>query len=42
MCADTGVRPVIDSVRPFSEAREAFAQMVVGDVFGKLVLDHTR
>ncbi len=42
LCADTGVRPVIDSVRPFSEAREAFAQMVVGDVFGKLVLDHTR
>lgn len=30
--------PVIDSVRPLAEARDAFAAMVAGDVFGKLVL----
>lgn len=34
----TGVRPVVDSVRPLSEARDAFAAMETGDVFGKLVL----
>jgi NADPH:quinone reductase-like Zn-dependent oxidoreductase len=37
----TGTRPVIDSVLPFSEAREAFARLQSGDVFGKVVLDHT-
>jgi NADPH:quinone reductase-like Zn-dependent oxidoreductase len=34
----TGVRPVIDSVRPLADAAEAFAQLERGDVFGKLVL----
>lgn len=32
------VEPAIDSVRPLAEARDAFATMVGGDVFGKLVL----
>lgn len=32
------IKPVIDSVRPLTEARDAFARMVDGDVFGKLVL----
>jgi NADPH:quinone reductase-like Zn-dependent oxidoreductase len=34
----TGVRPVIDSVRPLSEARDAYQQMADGEFFGKLVL----
>jgi NADPH:quinone reductase-like Zn-dependent oxidoreductase len=38
LCAHTGVRPVIDSVQPLTEARDAFARLAKGDVFGKLVL----
>ncbi|MFF4339810.1 zinc-binding dehydrogenase [Kitasatospora sp. NPDC001540] len=38
LCANAGVRPVIDSVLPLSDAREAFARLERGDVFGKLVL----
>lgn len=34
----TGVRPVIDEVRPLAQAAGAFARMAEGDVFGKLVL----
>jgi NADPH:quinone reductase-like Zn-dependent oxidoreductase len=34
----TGVRPLVDSVRPLSEARSAFVQMDEGETFGKLVL----
>jgi NADPH:quinone reductase-like Zn-dependent oxidoreductase len=37
-CDATGVRPVIDSVLPMPRAREAFARMERGDVFGKIVL----
>ncbi len=37
-CAATGVRPLVDSVRPLASAREAFAQLATGEVFGKLVL----
>jgi NADPH:quinone reductase-like Zn-dependent oxidoreductase len=37
-CDTTGVRPVIDSVLPMSRAREGFARMERGDVFGKIVL----
>ncbi|HWJ10549.1 MAG TPA: zinc-binding dehydrogenase [Nocardioides sp.] len=33
----TGVRPVIDRVLPMTEAREGFAAMAGGDVFGKIV-----
>ncbi|GAA3522624.1 zinc-binding dehydrogenase [Nocardioides daeguensis] len=33
----TGVRPVIDRVLPMTEAREGFAAMATGDVFGKVV-----
>ena len=32
-----GIEPVIDSVRPLAEARDGFARMVDGDVFGKVV-----
>ena len=34
----TGVRPEIDSVRPLSEAAQAYGQMAEGELFGKLVL----
>jgi NADPH:quinone reductase-like Zn-dependent oxidoreductase len=38
MCAERGLRPVVDSVFPFAEARQAFAKLASGDVFGKIVL----
>ncbi|MHA6762852.1 zinc-binding dehydrogenase [Streptacidiphilus sp. PAMC 29251] len=38
LCATTGVRPVIDSVLPLAAAREGFARLEKGDVFGKVVL----
>jgi NADPH:quinone reductase-like Zn-dependent oxidoreductase len=34
----TGVRPVIDDVRPLADARTSFERLTAGDVFGKLVL----
>lgn len=34
----TGARPVIDTVLPLSQAREGFAKMVDGSLFGKVVL----
>jgi D-arabinose 1-dehydrogenase-like Zn-dependent alcohol dehydrogenase len=37
VCAVTGVRPVIDSVLPMEQARDGFARMVDGEVFGKVV-----
>ncbi len=38
LCASTGLRPVIDDVRPMSDARASFERLASGDVFGKLVL----
>jgi NADPH:quinone reductase-like Zn-dependent oxidoreductase len=32
-----GIEPVVDSVLPLSQARDGFARMVDGDVFGKVV-----
>ncbi|MFC0503238.1 zinc-binding dehydrogenase [Micromonospora costi] len=40
-CADRQVRPVVDSVVPFSKVEEAFARLHSGEAFGKVVLDHT-
>jgi NADPH:quinone reductase-like Zn-dependent oxidoreductase len=37
-----GIRPVVDRVFGFTEARDAFASLAKGDVFGKIVLDHSR
>ncbi|QXE34773.1 zinc-binding dehydrogenase [Streptomyces sp. GMY02] len=37
-CAAKGVRPVIDEVLPLDRAREGFARMAGGDLFGKVVL----
>ena len=33
----TGVRPMIDRVLPLAEARDGFAAMISGDLFGKVV-----
>ena len=41
-CADKGIRPVVDSVFGFTQAREAFERLNAGEVFGKVVLDHAR
>ncbi|TYC24166.1 zinc-binding dehydrogenase [Micromonospora sp. MP36] len=40
-CAEHEVRPVVDSVVPFSRIEDGFARLASGDVFGKVVIDHT-
>ncbi|TQS42264.1 zinc-binding dehydrogenase [Cryptosporangium phraense] len=40
LCARTGLRPIIDSTFPLSRARDAFAHLQSGDVFGKVVLEN--
>jgi NADPH:quinone reductase-like Zn-dependent oxidoreductase len=37
LCEPSGIRPQIDRVLPLSEARDAFAALDAGDVFGKIV-----
>jgi NADPH:quinone reductase-like Zn-dependent oxidoreductase len=37
LCATRGVRPVIDRVLPLTAARDGFAAMARGEVFGKVV-----
>lgn len=39
MLQSTGVRPLIDATMPLQAARDAYARMAAGDVFGKLVLE---
>ncbi len=41
LCAG-GVRPVVDEVLGFTDVRKAFEKLERGDVFGKIVLDHSR
>lgn len=36
-CERTGLRPIVDRVLPLTEAREGFAALDAGDVFGKVV-----
>jgi NADPH:quinone reductase-like Zn-dependent oxidoreductase len=36
-CEQTGVRPVIDQTLPLAQARDGFAAMIAGDLFGKVV-----
>ena len=36
-CEQTGVRPVIDQILPLARARDGFAAMITGDLFGKVV-----
>lgn len=38
LCQATGVRPLVDDTYPMEDARDAFARMDEGDLFGKLVL----
>jgi NADPH:quinone reductase-like Zn-dependent oxidoreductase len=38
LLAETGVRPVVDTVLPLEEAAEGFRRLARGDVFGKIVL----
>jgi NADPH:quinone reductase-like Zn-dependent oxidoreductase len=38
MLESTGLRPKIDRTLPLSEAAEAIATMIAGEVFGKIVL----
>jgi NADPH:quinone reductase-like Zn-dependent oxidoreductase len=37
LCETSGLRPEIDRVLPLAEARDGFAAMATGDVFGKIV-----
>ncbi len=37
-CVERDVRPVIEATMPMASARDAFASLAEGDVFGKLVL----
>lgn len=37
LCAETGVRPVIESVLPLREARQGLEQLAGGETFGKIV-----
>ncbi len=41
LCAERGIRPVVDRVYGFSRIDEAFARLHSGAVFGKVVLDHS-
>ena len=36
--ADRGVEPVVDSVQSLVDARDGFARIVDGEVFGKVVI----
>jgi NADPH:quinone reductase-like Zn-dependent oxidoreductase len=41
LCAERGIRPIVDSNYAFpDEARDAFAHLEAGTVFGKIVLSH--
>ncbi|GAA4673922.1 zinc-binding dehydrogenase [Phytohabitans rumicis] len=42
LCQERGIQPVVDRVYGFSEVEKAFARLHSGDLFGKVVLDHTR
>jgi NADPH:quinone reductase-like Zn-dependent oxidoreductase len=37
LCETSGIRPEIDRVLPLTDAREGFAAMAAGDLFGKIV-----
>jgi D-arabinose 1-dehydrogenase-like Zn-dependent alcohol dehydrogenase len=36
-CEQTGVRPLIDRTLPLTQARDGFAALLSGEVFGKVV-----
>lgn len=37
LCAQTGARPLVDTSMPLEDARDGFARMAKGDLFGKVV-----
>jgi NADPH:quinone reductase-like Zn-dependent oxidoreductase len=37
LCEASGIRPEIDRVLPLADAREGFAAMAAGEIFGKIV-----
>lgn len=37
LCVASGIRPIIDSVRPLADARSGFERMIRGEGFGKIV-----
>ena len=37
-CSRTGFRPIVDRVLPMKQARQGFAALERGEVFGKVVL----
>jgi NADPH:quinone reductase-like Zn-dependent oxidoreductase len=39
LCETTGIRPEIDRVLPLADARDGFAALAAGDVFGKIVFN---
>ena len=41
LCVSRNLRPMIDSTYPLAGARAAVERLESGEVFGKLVLDHT-
>jgi NADPH:quinone reductase-like Zn-dependent oxidoreductase len=41
LCAERGIRPVVDSTYGFAKTADAFARLHSGDVFGKVVIDHS-
>ncbi len=42
LMTEQDIRPVVDSVHSFRDARAAFERLLSGHAFGKVVLDHTR
>ncbi|HLU46399.1 MAG TPA: zinc-binding dehydrogenase [Natronosporangium sp.] len=42
LMVERDIRPVVDSVYGFSQVRDAFVRLASGEIFGKVVLDHTR
>jgi NADPH:quinone reductase-like Zn-dependent oxidoreductase len=41
LVVDRGIRPVVDATYGFGQVRDAFGRLASGDVFGKVVVDHT-
>lgn len=40
LCVTRGVEPVVDSTWPLREGRSAFARLLSGELFGKVILQH--
>jgi len=39
LCVTRGIRPIVDSVHPWSDVRAAFERLASGEVFGKVVVE---